>query len=309
MVPFRGMWISVLLLLAMPPVLQAHPIPERTYDRRIVVQVTPQALVVDYVLEINSFTASLDLKDRLPLEEFREITSLDELYTVFLRTSAPQIGATLLARLDGKTLVFECKQKSYGLIADNQAEEDRETPPDRKHSHLRCKFRFEAPWRLKPGEQHELTFREPNYHEEKGALDLSLAAEKSIKLQKVLQPHEELKKRASIDLRPGDEDRLRTAKATFQWSGEDGTTPAQPESEEGTPLEPSSLVDLLFETRRGFWMLLGLAALLGAAHALTPGHGKTLVAAYLVGERGTVGHAVLLGIVTTLTHTGAVLLV
>jgi len=42
-------------------------------------------------------------------------------------------------------------------------------------------------------------------------------------------------------------------------------------------------------------------------NALTPGHGKTLVAAYLVGERGTVWHALLLGVVTTLTHTGAVL--
>ncbi len=36
-----------------------------------------------------------------------------------------------------------------------------------------------------------------------------------------------------------------------------------------------------------------------------PGHGKTAVAAYLVGERGAPWHAVLLGIVTTLTHTSA----
>src|SRR5207248_3010199 len=43
-------------------------------------------------------------------------------------------------------------------------------------------------------------------------------------------------------------------------------------------------------------------------NALTPGHGKTLVAAYLVGERGTVWHACVLGLVTTLTHTGAVLI-
>ena len=52
-----------------------------------------------------------------------------------------------------------------------------------------------------------------------------------------------------------------------------------------------------------------LAAGFGAVHALTPGHGKTLVAAYLVGERGTVGHAVLLGVTTTITHTAAVLAV
>jgi ABC-type nickel/cobalt efflux system permease component RcnA len=41
----------------------------------------------------------------------------------------------------------------------------------------------------------------------------------------------------------------------------------------------------------------------GAAHALTPGHGKTIVAAYLVGSRGTTRHAFFLGLTTTLTHT------
>jgi ABC-type nickel/cobalt efflux system permease component RcnA/Tol biopolymer transport system component len=58
-----------------------------------------------------------------------------------------------------------------------------------------------------------------------------------------------------------------------------------------------------------FYLLaLGVALLLGALHALTPGHGKTVVAAYLVGARGTTWHAVVLGTVVTLTHTGSVLL-
>ena len=50
-----------------------------------------------------------------------------------------------------------------------------------------------------------------------------------------------------------------------------------------------------------------MAGFFGAVHALAPGHGKTLVAAYLVGEHGTVWHALILGLVTTFTHTGAVL--
>lgn len=53
---------------------------------------------------------------------------------------------------------------------------------------------------------------------------------------------------------------------------------------------------------------LGLAVFLGAAHALEPGHGKTLVAAYLVGARGTVANAVFLGAVVTFTHTFSVIL-
>ncbi|MBI3664766.1 MAG: sulfite exporter TauE/SafE family protein [Acidobacteria bacterium] len=53
---------------------------------------------------------------------------------------------------------------------------------------------------------------------------------------------------------------------------------------------------------------LGIAFLLGAAHALTPGHGKTIVAAYLVGSRGTLWDALYLGSVVTLTHTSSVFL-
>ena len=41
----------------------------------------------------------------------------------------------------------------------------------------------------------------------------------------------------------------------------------------------------------------------GAMHAMTPGHGKTIVGAYLVGSRGTIKHALYLGLTTTITHT------
>ena len=54
----------------------------------------------------------------------------------------------------------------------------------------------------------------------------------------------------------------------------------------------------------GFIVLsLFVAFFWGAAHALSPGHGKSIVAAYLVGSRGTPRHAVLLGLTVTITHT------
>ena len=51
-----------------------------------------------------------------------------------------------------------------------------------------------------------------------------------------------------------------------------------------------------------------LAAALGAFHALEPGHGKTVVAAYLVGSRGTARHALILGLIVTASHTAGVYL-
>lgn len=54
--------------------------------------------------------------------------------------------------------------------------------------------------------------------------------------------------------------------------------------------------------------LLGLliAAALGGIHALSPGHGKAVVGAYLVGSRGTPRHAAFLGLTVTITHTAGV---
>jgi nickel/cobalt transporter (NicO) family protein len=55
---------------------------------------------------------------------------------------------------------------------------------------------------------------------------------------------------------------------------------------------------------KGVLLLLLLAAFgWGAVHALSPGHGKAMVAAYLVGTRGTARHAVALGLTVTVTHT------
>ena len=55
---------------------------------------------------------------------------------------------------------------------------------------------------------------------------------------------------------------------------------------------------------RGVLLFLLLAAFgWGAVHALSPGHGKAMVAAYLVGTRGRARHAVALGMTVTVTHT------
>ncbi len=72
--------------------------------------------------------------------------------------------------------------------------------------------------------------------------------------------------------------------------------------------ESPRLGSLLGESSSGPALLaaLGVAFFLGAAHALTPGHGKALVAAYLAGSRGRVADAIYLGTVVTITHTASV---
>src|SRR6266849_8154594 len=59
--------------------------------------------------------------------------------------------------------------------------------------------------------------------------------------------------------------------------------------------------ELLFFIVSSFWA--------GAAHAATPGHGKTIAAAYIVGARGKPIDAVILGVFVTLSHTSGIVLV
>jgi nickel/cobalt transporter (NicO) family protein len=68
----------------------------------------------------------------------------------------------------------------------------------------------------------------------------------------------------------------------------------------------SRFASLVQRERLGLWVIvasIGAALFWGMAHALSPGHGKTIVTAYLVGQRGTPRHAALLGLIVTATHT------
>ena len=85
-----------------------------------------------------------------------------------------------------------------------------------------------------------------------------------------------------------------------------------PSLSNGTSLQaPDRIADAGFASLVGrsdlslLVVLASLAAALfwGAAHALSPGHGKTIITAYLVGQRGTPRHAALLGLIVTITHT------
>ena len=73
----------------------------------------------------------------------------------------------------------------------------------------------------------------------------------------------------------------------------------------------SAFTELVTTPQLSFGMVclaLAVAVGLGALHALEPGHGKTVVAAYLVGTRGTPRHALYLGLIVTATHTAGVYL-
>jgi ABC-type nickel/cobalt efflux system permease component RcnA len=280
----------------------AHPVPQRKHDRDVVVHVKPTEVVVNYRLEVDDFTVVfVDLPGVIEDGELAKLNKPQDFYAAYARCYNPILADNLVAKLDGKELQFvpvKNKKPTHETLDSNS---------------IRFDFEFHAAWEPTAGEEHRFKFQEANFNLEAGMLRLSVVAEPGITLTEKTEPDEALKKKAPADLRPGDDYRLRTTTATFRL----GETPPTPPAEQPPPpaeahedwsslkgllaLEPTTVLEWV--------VMLAVAVVLGSAHALTPGHGKTLVAAYLVGERGTLGHALILGLVTTVTHTGAVMVI
>jgi ABC-type nickel/cobalt efflux system permease component RcnA len=313
-----------------------HPVPRRAHDRTIVVRLAPDKVIVDYRLEVDELTVVYEdlpaFSDQIDLTRF---TKPEEFYEAFTQCYAPVLAGNLVAKVDGKPLTFTWARPRWTLRDELE----------QKLGHLRCDFRFEAKSEVitnSPGSsrgadatplaKHDFRLRESNYELEEGRIRLSLVSLKGVTLENKVEPDRKLLETPLSELKPGDDARLRTVSANFVVSNSRGAdaTPLAPSSADGTrdvtsdtvtpstPLpspsqvggsstERGSLLELVLDPDRGIWVLLLLAGFFGAVHALAPGHGKTLVAAYLVGEHGTVWHALILGLITTFTHTGAVL--
>jgi ABC-type nickel/cobalt efflux system permease component RcnA len=107
---------------------------------------------------------------------------------------------------------------------------------------------------------------------------------------------------------------IRVANVEFRSTGSGSSSPTPTPSQDAAP--PSSgapsdpLADLLAATDSPIngLLALALAGALGAGHALSPGHGKALIAAYLVGSRGTLRRAGALGLAVAVSHTLGVFL-
>src|SRR5262245_34057221 len=297
--PSCSLWLSSLCLcVSVVQSSSAHPVPKEAYDRTVVVRPDAAGVSVTYKLQLDEYTALVDVS-RLPPDvvDLSRLKTPREVHEAFTDSRKSALAEGLHATLDGRRLSFRCDRGSWEVT-----------------DHLACTFVFRADWPAPPTGKHAFRLRDDNYADKKGAIDLSLEADPSLALGGRVEPDKALKEKPPIDWRPGDEQRLRTVAATAEPTAVAAALPAE---EPATTAAPKSLTAqmrergllALLDSPHGFGMLLVLAGLFGAAHALTPGHGKTLVAAYLVGERGTVGHALFLGLVTTATHTGAVLLV
>jgi ABC-type nickel/cobalt efflux system permease component RcnA len=269
------------------------------------VQLNADGVKVDYQLNIDEFTIFRDVTILLNNDERAKLRGARDSHKAFASAIAPLIADRLEGWQNDKPLNFECTEIKEPKLED----------------HVRCEFVFVAKWPEPISGRQRFRLQDTYFDDKKGQVDLGFDANQGLVLSDKQEPDAALKARVNVERTTQEEQKLRSLAATITSSPL--SPPARGARAEGTTATPTGdntppptlWTDLrkrglvaVTDSNLGLGLLLIISLVWGAIHALQPGHGKTLVAAYLVGERGTVNHALLLGLITTLSHTGAVLL-
>ena len=304
--------LPLLVLLLAAPAAVAHPLPNFRYDREIDVRLHAQKVEVRYVLLVSFWTIFTDSQKLFTPEEIQAMDGkMTRVTKAYCEKMGPLLAGKLDARLNGEKLAFRATKMVI--------EQDRE--------HARLRYVFEAPWRVNGGgPDNEFAFEELNFKDDTGAVWLKVEEEsKALAVKYTITP-DDLDKKDPSKYQPGDAERARRASSVFAAPAlpplpakSSGAEPPPPSAAEAQVVEEKADEGLsalfkrgpkaLFDTNYGTGMLLLLAAIFGAFHAFAPGHGKSVAAAFLVGEQGTFRQAVLLGLSTTFAHTGSVILI
>jgi len=284
------LFVVTLLTLAAPAGALAHPLGNFTVNRYSRVEPAGDAVYVLYVLDMAEIPA------------FRERQGMGNEQR-YATTTARRIGRGLVLRVDGRGVPLDLVDRRVGF------------PPG--VSGLRT-LRLEAVYRaaLPTGSSgaRRLTFSDTNEVGRVGWREIVIRPQDGARVLSATVPAATV----SDELRTYPKDLLRSPLDVTRAAAtvDPGTTPGSAPML-STPAELENHVSVRTTPDGGFAALiaeqdlgpgvialaLAIALFWGAAHAFSPGHGKAIVAGYLVGTRGTPRHAVYLGLIVTVTHT------
>jgi ABC-type nickel/cobalt efflux system permease component RcnA len=265
----------ILLLIALgalfPSAAAAHPLGNFSVNRYSGIEVSGDRLYVHYVLDL------------------AEIPTFQQRKRVRRPSFAREIARGLELSLDGRPA---------GLRLLDSAVSFRPGAGGLKT------LRFEAVYEARAAGR-RLAFRDTNFAGRLGWREVVVRASRGAQIESASVPATS----ASGELSAYPDDLLEnplsisSAQTTFRAGALPGLPPelgVAPARERSHGFEALITGDL---GAGAILVALLLAAFWGAAHALTPGHGKAIVVGYLVGTRGRPRDAVVLGLVVTVTHT------
>lgn len=298
--PLLAFVVFVALVLvsgATSPVAAAHPLGNFSVNRYCRIEAAGQNLRLRYVLDMAEIPTFQELP-RLD-GDGDKVVSADEIAR-YADTLGARLARGLLLSADGRRLP---------LTVDEHSAELRPGQAGLQTLYVRVDLQAslpqgEGPW--------QLSYEDTVFADRVGWREVVVRAADGSRLLASSAPAEDI----SRELTSYPEDLLQTPLAanTASFRVALGAVAATPNDASAITVPASrpgddrlaALVQMPVSGPLSLGLTMLAALALGAAHALAPGHGKTIVAAYLVGARGTVAHAVFLGLTTTITHTAGV---
>jgi nickel/cobalt exporter len=269
--------LSLFAALVAPTAATAHPLGNFTVNRYSGIEFSGDRLYVHYVLDL------------------AEIPTFQEGDTVRRPGFAERIARGLVLEVDGRRVPLVLVEHKVSTRAGAGGLDT---------------LRFEAVYEASAARAGTLVFHDTNFASRIGWKELVVRAERGA----VIRSSDAPATSTSNALRAYPQGLLRSpldvdsARVSFEPGDQPGTPPTLAGS--AAPQRGNGGFESLIAAERlsapVILLSLCIAAFWGAAHALTPGHGKAIVAGYLVGSRGRPRHAVLLGLIVTVTHTAGV---
>jgi ABC-type nickel/cobalt efflux system permease component RcnA len=275
------------LILATPAI--AHDIPNARVDRSIQATIEPERLLVDYQVGISELTLTQDLRQIIG-----ELPGADRRgwFEEYGRVSGPLNAKGVLVTVNGEEV--ELRAVGFDLSIEG---------------HPLFTFHFEAT--IAP--RGRLTLNDTNYLASEGTSRLALRPGIGVRVDGDGLPTDV----TLIPIRPvwqlDKNEERRTRRLTVDYALGANPQPIPPSvstTSTSAPKPDDALSRLLDRDAGQTWPILSLVAfLLGAAHALQPGHGKTLVLASSLGPDSSPSKGALLGLATASVHLASVALI
>src|SRR2546425_4931905 len=289
---------SAVLAAAGGGVASAHPLGNFTINHYAGLAVRPDTVIIDYVIDMAEIPA---FQERSAIDRDGDGVLSEAELAAYGAARCVALRSGLSVRIDGHGLPLSMAGATATLPVGQAG-----------LSTLRLGCLYSTPLGVETSDRSRLLeFADVNYAERIGWREITARGD-GVHLDTSL-PTTSLSARLSAypqDLLASPLD-VRRGAIRFTGAGPamDPATPAQRgPAIDGRPADPlASLIGQAEVSPIGVLAALLLALGLGAFHALTPGHGKTVLAAYLVGTRGTRRQALFLALAVALSHTAGVL--
>jgi ABC-type nickel/cobalt efflux system permease component RcnA len=284
----------VVVVLSAPATATAHPLGNFTVNRYAGIELTPGEVRIEYVVDLAEIP-TVQLRPEIDADADGTLTEAER--ARWAARTAPDLAAGLTLAVDGAAVLLDVVSVSM-----------RVRPGQGGLDILRLEATFAGPL----ASEGELVFADTNFGDRIGWREVTAVGAEgtavagstvpavSVSNALLSYPQDLLAspldvRRATVAFHPG------VAAPMVGGSDRAEPTSSRPDVTGG------AFAGLVGRTGPFMLVALLLAFGFGALHALGPGHGKTLMAAYLVGAGGRARHAVAVGGSVAVMHTASVL--